>query len=106
MSLDAFQNAGRFFRGNLHPHSTRSDGALAPETVIAHYRDAGYDFIALTDHFRSRYNFPIVDTRPYRTNRFTTILGAEVHAPANSQHEDWHILAVGLPDDFPPTAER
>ena len=103
MSLDVFQQPGRFFRGNLHAHSTRSDGKLAPEAVVAHYRDAGYDFLALTDHFVSRYNFPIVDTRPYRTNRFTTVLGAEVHAPANSHGEIWHILAVGLPEDFAPT---
>lgn len=106
MNLDFFQRPGRFFRGNLHTHSTRSDGMLAPEAVAAHYRDAGYDFLSLTDHFLKRYEFPIVDTRPFRTNRFTTILGAEVHAPANSQGEDWHILTVGLPEDFAPTGEK
>jgi len=105
MTLDVFQRPGRFFRGNLHTHSNRSDGALEPEAVAAHYRDSGYDFLALTDHFLERYNFPIVDTRPFRTNRFTTILGAEVHAPANSHGEIWHILCVGLPDDFAPTGE-
>jgi hypothetical protein len=104
MSLDVFQRQGRFFRGNLHTHSTRSDGALAPETVATHYRDAGYDFLALTDHFLPRYEFPIVDTRPFRTNRFTTLFGAELHAPANSHGEAWHILSVGLPEDFAPTA--
>lgn len=105
MSLEVFQHPGRFFRGNLHTHSNRSDGMLAPEAVAAHYREAGYDFLALTDHFLPRYGFPIVDTRPFRTNRFTTLLGAEVHAPANSHGEDWHILSVGLPEDFPPTGE-
>jgi hypothetical protein len=106
MSLDVFQMPGRFFRGNLHTHSNRSDGALAPEAVCSHYRDAGYDFLALTDHFQKRYGFPIVDTRPFRTNRFTTLLGAEVHAPDNSHGEIWHILTVGLPSDFPATGER
>src|SRR5882724_4078348 len=106
MSLDFFQSPGRFFRGNLHTHSTRSDGRLAPEAVATHYREAGYDFLALTDHFLKGYGFPIVDTRPFRTNRFTTILGAEVHAPANSHGDDWHILSVGLPDDFAPTGEK
>lgn len=105
MSLDVFQQPGRFYRGNLHTHSNRSDGVLAPEAVAAHYRDAGYDFLALTDHFLSRYSFPLVDTRPFRTNRFTTILGAELHAPANSHGEIWHILSVGLPQDFAPTAK-
>jgi hypothetical protein len=105
MNLDVFKRPGRFFRGNLHTHSKISDGVLEPEAVAAHYRDAGYDFLALTDHFLPRYNFPIVDTRPFRTNRFTTILGAEVHAPANSQGEMWHILCVGLPEDFPQTGK-
>ena len=40
----------RWFRGNLHTHSTNSDGDSPPEVVVAWYRDAGYDFLALTDH--------------------------------------------------------
>jgi hypothetical protein len=100
----AFDTPGRFFKGNLHTHSNRSDGALAPEAVCAAYRDAGYDFLALTDHFLQKYGFPIVDTRPFRTNAFTTILGAEVHAPATSLGDLWHLLAVGLPSDLAPTA--
>ncbi|HUB48141.1 MAG TPA: CehA/McbA family metallohydrolase [Acetobacteraceae bacterium] len=95
---------GRFFKGNLHTHSTCSDGVHEPARVCAVYRDAGYDFLALTDHFLPRYNFPITDTRDFRTHRFTTILGAEVHAPATGLGELWHILAVGLPTDFSPTA--
>ncbi len=105
MSLDAFKEPGRFFRGNLHTHSDRSDGVLPPEAVAEHYRGAGYDFLALTDHFLPRYEFPITDTRPFRTNSFTTLLGAELHAPENSQGEIWHILSVGLPEDFSATGE-
>ncbi|HZW00604.1 MAG TPA: CehA/McbA family metallohydrolase [Candidatus Deferrimicrobium sp.] len=40
----------RWFRGNLHTHTTNSDGDSAPDEVVAWYRDAGYDFLALTDH--------------------------------------------------------
>jgi hypothetical protein len=100
----AFAAEGTFLRGNLHTHSTRSDGAREPAAVCAFYRDAGYDFLCLSDHFLSAYGFPITDTTGERTNRFTTILGAEVHAGKNSQGEIWHILAVGLPADFAPTA--
>ncbi len=102
--LDAFERPGRFWRGNLHGHSTNSDGALAPAEVCARYAAEGYDFIALTDHFLATYDFPISDTTPYRRDGFTTILGAEVHAPKTSRDVDWHILAVGLPADFPATA--
>ena len=97
----AFAAPGRFWKGNIHTHSTDSDGVRTPEAVCATYREAGYDFLALTDHFMAKYGFPIVDTRPFRTAGFTTILGAELHAPATSLGEIWHILAVGLPLDFP-----
>ncbi|MFM7442606.1 MAG: PHP domain-containing protein, partial [Tabrizicola sp.] len=101
--LSAFTAPGRFWRGNLHTHSTRSDGVLAPEEVCRRYRDEGYDFLALTDHFIGSYGYPIVDTQPFRTNSFTTILGAELHSGAMANGELWHILAVGLPADFAPS---
>lgn len=103
--LLAFETPGLFLRGNIHTHSDRSDGALPPETVARTYAEAGYDFLCLSDHFHAKYGFPITDTVPYRSNRFTTLLGAEVHAPANSHGEIWHILAAGLPADFAPTGE-
>jgi hypothetical protein len=99
----AFTAPGRFWRGNLHTHSTRSDGVLTPEEVCRRYRAEGYDFLALTDHFIGLYGYPIVDTLPYRTPGFTTILGAEVHSGAMANGELWHILAVGLPPDFAPS---
>lgn len=104
MPQDAtFAAPGRFWKGNIHTHSNASDGARTPEAVCATYREAGYDFLALTDHFLPKYGFPVVDTRPFRTPGFTTILGAELHAPATALGEMWHILAVGLPLDFAPT---
>jgi hypothetical protein len=100
----AFAVPGLFYKGNIHTHSTRSDGARSPTEVCHAYRDAGYDFVSLTDHFLPHYDFPIVDTRPFRSDRFATILGAELHAPATSSGELWHIVAAGLPLDFAPTA--
>ncbi len=103
IQLPAFAAPGRFWRGNLHCHSTRSDGVLAPEDVCRRYREEGYDFLALTDHFVGAYGYPVVDTQPLRTNRFTTLLGAELHSGAMENGELWHILAVGLPADFAPS---
>ena len=103
ITASAFTEPGRFWRGNLHTHSTRSDGVLDPVEVCRRYRDQGYDFLALTDHFVGRYGYPIVDTLPMRTNSFTTILGAELHSGAMANGELWHILAVGLPTDFAPS---
>jgi predicted metal-dependent phosphoesterase TrpH len=101
-----FGQPGRFWKGNLHTHSTRSDGAFSPEEVCRRYRENGYDFLALTDHFLPRYDFPLTDTAPYRTSNFTTILGAELHTDLTEMGEIWHILAVGLPLDFARPAEN
>lgn len=103
MDIRPFSSPGRFWRGNLHTHSTRSDGHWTPERVCDFYRESGYDFLALTDHFMDRYGYPITDTTPYRTEAFTTILGAELHTGLTELGQLWHILAVGLPPDFAPT---
>src|SRR5579862_2112627 len=100
MNLGPFSSPGRFWRGNLHTHSTRSDGHTSPKEVCAFYRACGYDFLALTDHFLAHYDFPLTDTRAYRAPGFTTLLGAELHAGKAEFGQMWHILAVGLPLDF------
>ena len=100
MSIAPFSAPGRFWRGNLHTHSTLSDGALQPEQVVEAYKGAGYDFIQLSEHFMERFGWPIADTRRWRSNNFTTLIGAELHAPATKVGELWHILAAGLPLDF------
>lgn len=58
--------------------------------------------MAITDHFRAKYGFPLTDTRALRTADFTTLLGAELHAPRTEFSSEWHIVAVGLPLGFPP----
>lgn len=107
MSISPFDKPGKFYRGNLHTHSTLSDGRLAPEIVCQLYRDVGYDFISLTDHFMKQYNYPVADTRAFRTDDFTTLFGAELHTGQTELGQLWHILAAGLPLDFetPPDGE-
>jgi histidinol phosphatase-like PHP family hydrolase len=105
MRIPPFSTPGRFWRGNLHAHSTLSDGALPPADVVEAYKRAGYDFLQLSDHFLARFDWPIADTRKLRCNAFTTLIGAEVHAMRTSAGEYWHIVATGLPLDFAP-AER
>ncbi|MEJ7731787.1 MAG: CehA/McbA family metallohydrolase [Polyangiaceae bacterium] len=67
-------DASAFLRGNLHAHSTLSDGDHTPEEVLAWYRDHGYAFAALTEHNLrvdpARYDDP--------TDSFVVIAGEEV----------------------------
>ena len=41
---------GKFFKANLHCHSTVSDGKLTPEEIKEMYRKMGYSVVAFTDH--------------------------------------------------------
>ena len=40
----------RWFKGNLHTHTTKSDGDAEPEWVAHWYKNHGYDFLVLSDH--------------------------------------------------------
>lgn len=47
-------NGAKRLKVNLHLHTTGSDGCKTPEEAAAIYRAAGYDVIAVTDHWRYR----------------------------------------------------
>lgn len=47
-----FEVEGVWLRSALHTHSTESDGQLAPRFLLEEYRDAGFDLVAITDHWR------------------------------------------------------
>ena len=42
----------RYYKGNTHAHTTRSDGTRTPEEVMRAFRDAGYDFLVISDHWK------------------------------------------------------
>ena len=50
----AFADKKKMLKGDLHCHTTRSDGSCTPEEVMRLHRENGYDFLAITDH--RRYN--------------------------------------------------
>lgn len=37
-------------RGNLHSHTTHSDGVRSPARLVEEYERLGHDFVAITDH--------------------------------------------------------
>ena len=41
---------GKFYKANLHCHTTISDGKMTPEEVKEYYRERGYSVVAFTDH--------------------------------------------------------
>jgi len=65
-----------FQKGNIHTHTTLSDGDRPPQDVYAWYRDHGYSFLAITDHNS------LTDPARYRLmerkKRFVMLTGEEV----------------------------
>jgi len=51
-SIPPFNLPGRWFKGNLHTHSTNSDGKLSAEENVAWHAKHGFDFLTITDHNR------------------------------------------------------
>lgn len=50
MKKSYFPKNGIWLKGNLHSHSTVSDGQLAPEDLVKSYALHGYDFLSISDH--------------------------------------------------------
>jgi histidinol phosphatase-like PHP family hydrolase len=100
MRPPAFDAAGRWYRGSLHAHSDRSDGVAPVEQVCSAYREAGYDFLVLTDHFEARWGWTVTDTSALRDPAFTTLLGAELSSADWDDEDVFWVNAIGLPADF------
>ena len=79
MSRDLFCPTGRIYRGNLHGHCTHSDGRNEAAEVVRLYREAGYDFTCLSDHYWTdpRYSAETVcDSSGLDSDDFITIIWA------------------------------
>ena len=105
MSQTLFAASPRPLRGNLHGHSTHSDGREDTSEVVRLYREAGYDFTCLSDHLWTDPRFTaetVNDSSAYDSADFITIISAELHCPGKLYDQDglWHIVANGLPLDF------
>lgn len=83
-----FAQPGSWYKGNLHVHSTVSDGDLTPEEVCDWYRARGYDFVAFTDH-------RIVSGRRTCDNGLLALSGIEVDGVDRSSGM-YHLVGLGL----------
>ena len=105
MKLPPFGLGHSLYRGNLHGHSTHSDGVLSAQAVVETYADLGYDFTCLSDHLWIDDKFAatsVCDGRALDRKGFITLPSAELHCYGKTYDQDgvWHIVANGLPLDF------
>lgn len=83
-----------WLRGNLHGHTTESDGLRTPQALVDAYAALGYDFIAISDHDRVT---PLGGLDP----RGMVLLPANeitAHGP--------HLLHLGATACIPPQPDR
>ena len=76
----------RCYKGEVHCHTFESDGIQDAIHTVSNYRGAGYDFLAITDHFTSyasEKSMRVFDGAPLD---MTLMLGEEVHAPTERIH--------------------
>ena len=45
-----FSEEGQWYKGNLHSHTTNSDGRLKPEEAVKLYKNHGYHFLCFSEH--------------------------------------------------------
>jgi hypothetical protein len=85
--MDPWTATGTWLRSALHAHTTGSDGELAPEALARHYERAGFDVLALTDHWR------LSEARS--TDRLLVLTGVELNCIL-PEARDGHVLAFGV----------
>ncbi len=83
-----------WLRGNLHTHTTNSDGDKAPQAVVDAYAALGYDFLMLSDHDR------LTETAPLDAKGMVLIPGAEITGKGP------HMLQVGAKTLAVPDKDR
>jgi hypothetical protein len=82
-----FDGEGLWLRCALHAHTTESDGDLPPDALAAHYTRAGYDVLAITDHWK-------LTTASWRAD-LVLVPGVELNCVLPGAR-DGHVLALGL----------
>lgn len=70
------------FIGDLHLHTTLSDGNQEPELVASMYRAHGYDFLAITDHRRYYPSLRVMESFKDIPTELNLVPGEEIHLPA------------------------
>jgi len=87
-----FEANGSWYKGNLHTHTTNSDGALSPRDMAEQYRLNGYDFMCITDHGT------VSDVSGLSGEDFIVISGEEICEGKTSIGEPYHLVALDLED--------
>lgn len=85
------------YSGNVHCHSTRSDGKSKVSELVEGYKGKGYNFLVISDHRR------VFNHNNYNTENFIVMSGMEIDTwiEPNPNHKFFHFQVIGdLPHDY------
>lgn len=85
-----FEAEGKWYKGNLHTHTTNSDGAWAIDKVAAEYKSNGYNFLFITDHRK------ISDVSGLSEDGFLVLRGEEIDGGKSGVGHSYHIVALNI----------
>lgn len=90
-----------WYRGNIHTHTTESDGDAEPAVVSAWYKDHGYDFLVLSDHN----HLTLLDYGNGKDASLAPLMipGEEVTVRMSGSETEVHINAIGIDSVVEPT---
>ncbi|MFC1718873.1 CehA/McbA family metallohydrolase [Candidatus Poribacteria bacterium] len=90
LATNPFEAEGKWYKGNLHTHTTNSDGAWSIEKVAAEYKNSGYDFLFVTDHGK------VSDISGLSEDGFLVLHGEELGAGKSDIGHSYHLVALNL----------
>ncbi len=93
--INPFSAPGKWYRGNVHAHTTISDGTKTPEKLVEIYKQAGYDFLSITDHSI------VAKTQHLSADDFLLIPGEEICVGSSTADTLYHIVALGVEKTLP-----
>ncbi len=101
MFLNPFQEAGSWYKANLHTHTTASDGQATQQERVAQYRTHGYSVLAITDHGVGS------DAAGLSTGDLLVMDGIEVTVSRPDDERFYHLVCLNVPPDatVPATAD-
>lgn len=92
--------SGLWLKGNLHAHTTISDGKLSPPEVAKMYRDNGYSFLAISDHQVHTY------FEDLQAPGFVILPAVEVNVSFGSPRRFFHANGILGPKSYQDAATR
>jgi predicted metal-dependent phosphoesterase TrpH len=96
--VNPFVVDGKWYRANLHTHTTLSDGDVNLPVRVKQYRDKSYQVLAVTDHERTN------NVSGYSDKDFLLISGMETH-PKSGVEVPYHFVCLNIPEGLTFTAD-